>query len=331
MSTSRRRPPRSVGARAPVRRSILIVFSTRSSSRIGRNSISSRRSAGRLVADTPAFRQTNSRQSDLSVDGPGHCECFRHCGLYWAVSETPPPEASFRRGIGASAGGLEALVELLGAVPATGMAFIVVQHLDPKHESLLPEILTKKTTLAVSLATRRGAIEPDHVYVIPPDALLTVQEGLLELKPRTSVPERPFPVDLLFSSLAAAYGEGAIGIVLSGADADGSLGVREIKHAGGFTFAQQPESARYTMMPRHAIETGCVDHVRDGVIDRRFDLQQFDEIDVAVDHLRACLQRRRREMRDATLTAAAFLRNHAVPPFPAQPSAPARTVSASNS
>jgi two-component system, chemotaxis family, CheB/CheR fusion protein len=164
-------------------------------------------------------------------------------------------------GIGASAGGLEALVELLGALPATGMAFIVVQHLDPNHESLLPEILTKKTTMAVSLATSGEAVQPDHVYVIPPDALLTVQQGVLEVKPRTSAPERPFPVDLLFSSLAATYGESAIGIVLSGADADGSLGLREIKHAGGFTFAQQPESARFPMMPRHAIETGCVDLV----------------------------------------------------------------------
>ena len=91
------------------------------------------------------------------------------------------------------------------------------------------------------------------MYVIPPDALLTVQQGLLDVKPRTSGPERPFPVDLLFSSLATMYGEGAIGIVLSGADADGSLGLREIKHAGGFTFAQQPESARFPTMPRHAI------------------------------------------------------------------------------
>jgi two-component system, chemotaxis family, CheB/CheR fusion protein len=164
-------------------------------------------------------------------------------------------------GIGASAGGLDALVELLGALPATGMAFIVVQHLDPTHESLLPEILAKKTTMAVSLATAGEAVKPDHVYVIPPDGLLTVHEGLIEVKRRTSAPERPFPVDLLFSSLAAAYGEGAIGVVLSGADADGSLGLREIKRAGGFTFAQQPESARFPTMPRHAIETGCVDLV----------------------------------------------------------------------
>ena len=178
-----------------------------------------------------------------------------------AVPEAGRHPPLFVVGIGASAGGLEALGELLGAVPATGMAFIVVQHLDPKHESLLPEILAKKTTMAVSLATAGQAVQPNHVYVIPPDALLTVHEGLLELKRRTNAPERPFAVDLLFSSLAVAYGEGAIGIVLSGADADGSLGLREIKHAGGFTFAQQPESARFPMMPQHAIETGCVDLV----------------------------------------------------------------------
>ena len=141
------------------------------------------------------------------------------------------------------------------------MAFIVVQHLDPKHESLLPEILAKKTTLAVSLAAAGETVQPDHVYVIPPDAILTVRQGLLELKRRTSAPERPFPVDLLFSSLAAAYGEGAIGVVLSGADADGSLRLSEIKHAGGFTFAQLPESARFPTMPQHAIDTGCVDLV----------------------------------------------------------------------
>ena len=164
-------------------------------------------------------------------------------------------------GIGASAGGLEALVELLGALPATGMAFIVVQHLDPTHESLLPEILAKNTTMAVLLATAGQAVQPDHVYVIPSDGLLTVHAGFIEVKPRPSGPERSFPVDLLFSSLAVAYGEGAIGVVLSGGDADGSQGLRAIKDAGGFTFAQQPDSARFPTMPTHAIETGCVDLV----------------------------------------------------------------------
>ena len=163
-------------------------------------------------------------------------------------------------GIGASAGGLEALIELLGALPPTGMAFIVVQHLDPTHESLLAEILSKKTPLAVSLAIAGETVHPDHVYVIPADAILTVHDGLIDLKRRTGA-ERTFPVDLLFSSLAVAYRDGAIGVVLSGADADGSVGLREIKHAGGFTFAQRPESARFPHMPQHAIETGCVDLV----------------------------------------------------------------------
>ena len=164
-------------------------------------------------------------------------------------------------GIGASAGGLEALVELLGALPATGMAFIVVQHLDPTHESLLSEILAKKTALPVSLAIAGEALEADHVYVIPADAILTVHDGRIELKRRTSTAERPLPVDILFSSLAVAYADRAIGVVLSGGDSDGSLGVREIKHAGGFTFAQRPESARFPNMPLNAIETGCVDQV----------------------------------------------------------------------
>jgi two-component system, chemotaxis family, CheB/CheR fusion protein len=106
-------------------------------------------------------------------------DVFAAAAYTLVVSELGRHPPLFVVGIGASAGGLEALVELLGAVPATGMAFIVVQHLDPKHESLLPEILTKKTTLAVSLATPREAVQPDHVYVIPPDALLTVQQGLL--------------------------------------------------------------------------------------------------------------------------------------------------------
>jgi two-component system, chemotaxis family, CheB/CheR fusion protein len=162
-------------------------------------------------------------------------------------------------GIGASAGGLEALVELLGALPATGMAFIVVQHLDPTHESLLPEILAKNTSIPVSGAVAGEGLKADHVYVIPPDAILTVRDGLIDLKPRGSTAERPFPVDALFSSLAAAYADCAIGVVLSGADSDGSVGIREIKHAGGFTFAQRPELARFPAMPRHAIETGCVD------------------------------------------------------------------------
>ena len=165
-------------------------------------------------------------------------------------------------GIGASAGGLEAVTELLGAVPAdTGMAFILVQHLDPSHKSLLSEILAKKTAIPLSEALAGEVVRPDHVYVIPPDAILSVRDGHIDLARRRSTGERPSPVDVLFTSLAAMYSDHAIGVVLSGGDSDGSLGVRQIKHAGGVTFAQQPESARFPNMPRHAIETGCVDFV----------------------------------------------------------------------
>ncbi len=165
-------------------------------------------------------------------------------------------------GIGASAGGLEAVTELLGAVPAdTGMAFILVQHLDPSHKSLLSEILAKKTAIPLSEARAGEVVRPGHVYVIPSDAILSVRDGHIDLARRRSTGERPSPVDILFTSLAAMYSDHAIGVVLSGGDSDGSLGVRQIKHAGGLTFAQQPASARFPNMPRHAIETGCVDFV----------------------------------------------------------------------
>src|SRR5687767_2150849 len=170
--------------------------------------------------------------------------------------------AFFIVGIGASAGGLDAVTELLGALPAaTGMAYIVVQHLDPTHESLLSELLTRKTAVPVSVAVHGELVRPNRVYVIPPNATLTVVDGHITLKQRPSAPERSLPVDILFKSLAVGYAENAIGVVLSGADSDGSLGVREIKHAGGFTFAQSPKSARFPNMPQHAIDTGCVDLV----------------------------------------------------------------------
>ncbi|MDB6044777.1 MAG: hypothetical protein JWM63_3328 [Gammaproteobacteria bacterium] len=162
--------------------------------------------------------------------------------------------------IGASAGGLEALTELLAALPSkSGLAYIAVQHLDPDHESLLVEILTKKTPLTVLAAQDGLAIEPDHVYVIPPNATLTVVDGHLRVVPRASGLHHP--ADILFTSLAEERADCAIGVVLSGGDGDGALGIQAIKQAGGITFAQEPSSAKFPSMPRHAIETGCVDFV----------------------------------------------------------------------
>ncbi|HEU4894101.1 MAG TPA: chemotaxis protein CheB [Vicinamibacterales bacterium] len=165
-------------------------------------------------------------------------------------------------GIGASAGGLEAVTELLGALPATtGMAYIVVQHLDPRHDSLLAEILAKKTAIPVSVAVSGETVQPDHVYVIPPDVTLTVLAGRIALSPRPNAPERFLPVDALFKSLADASGDHAIAVVVSGGDSDGSSGIQAVRQAGGLTLAQSPETARFPDMPRHAIETGSVDLV----------------------------------------------------------------------
>ncbi|MDE2448961.1 MAG: response regulator [Gammaproteobacteria bacterium] len=165
-------------------------------------------------------------------------------------------------GIGASAGGLEAVSELLAALPSkSGVAFILVQHLDPDHESLLTELLAKRATMPVRQAEEGLAIEPDHVYVIPPNATLTVSDQRLRLVARPSAPARHMPADALLKSLAADRGDASIGVILSGGDSDGALGIEAIKHEGGITFAQEPTHARFPSMPRSAIETGCVDFV----------------------------------------------------------------------
>ncbi len=164
-------------------------------------------------------------------------------------------------GIGASAGGLEAVSELLGGLPShPGVAIIVVQHLDRARDSLLAEILRGRTTLPVIEARDGMPIASDHVYVIPPNATLTVDSRVLRLSPRAATGIH-MPIDALFRSLADDSGEAAVGIVLSGADSDGAAGMQSIKHAGGITFAQDPNTARVSGMPQAAIETGCVDFV----------------------------------------------------------------------
>ncbi|HEU4532315.1 MAG TPA: chemotaxis protein CheB, partial [Steroidobacteraceae bacterium] len=163
--------------------------------------------------------------------------------------------------IGASAGGLDAVSELLDALPQrSGMAYIFVQHLAPGHASVLPEILSKRTDMPVLSAHDGQRIDVDHVYVIPPNTTLSLTDGHLRLDPREGgAPHKP--VDILFTSLAREHAQGAIAVVLSGGDADGTLGVQEVKHEGGITFAQDPESARFPSMPQNAISTGCVDFV----------------------------------------------------------------------
>lgn len=164
-------------------------------------------------------------------------------------------------GIAASAGGLEAVSELLEALPSGGgIAYVFIQHLDPDHESLLPEILGKRTALTVESAIDGMEVSADHVYVIPPNTTLTIVEDRLVLAPRAGF-GRHMPGDAFFKSLAEARGEHSIGVVLSGGDSDGALGIRAIKRRGGTTFAQEPATARFPSMPNNAIDTGCVDFV----------------------------------------------------------------------
>lgn len=165
-------------------------------------------------------------------------------------------------GIGASAGGLEAVGVLLKHLPPdTGMAFVFVQHLAPDRASLLSEILANKTAMPVVEASDGLQIAPNHFYVIPPNSILTVGQGRLVLRPRNDNAGLPLPIDDLFYSLAEDQEANAIGILLSGAGSDGALGMQAIKNEGGVTFAQDEISAEYSSMPRAAVVLGCVDSV----------------------------------------------------------------------
>ena len=167
-------------------------------------------------------------------------------------------------GIGASAGGLGAFKKLLNAIPEnSGMAYVLVQHLDPSHESLLPEILQKVTPIPVREITDDMTVLPDHIYVIPSNKIMMATDGVLLLAPRPAKgkSERILPIDLFFTSLAEVHQDHAIGIVLSGTATDGTEGLRAIKDQGGFTFAQDEASAEYEGMPHSAAQAGVVDFI----------------------------------------------------------------------
>jgi two-component system, chemotaxis family, CheB/CheR fusion protein len=165
-------------------------------------------------------------------------------------------------GIAASAGGLEAFTQLLSHLPIdTGMAFVLIQHLAPDRESLLTEILARATQMLVCEVQNGMAIAPNQVYVIPPNTKMILEKGILQLLPREKVLGKYMPGDTFFASLAQDVGHQAIAVVLSGADGDGSLGLKAIKVAGGVTFAQCEETAKFDSMPNTAIATGNVDFV----------------------------------------------------------------------
>ena len=163
-------------------------------------------------------------------------------------------------GVGASAGGLEAYTRLLKSLPAdSGMAFVLVQHLAPAHDSALAGILARATSMKVTEVTDACGVETNHVYVIPPDRDMVLSNGTLQLSPRVGHGLQ-HPIDVFFRSLAREQRNRAIGVVLSGNATDGTLGLEEIKAEGGITFAQD-HTAQFEGMPRSAFVSGCVDFV----------------------------------------------------------------------
>ncbi len=177
-----------------------------------------------------------------------------------SVSDAEATKPLFVVGVGASAGGLEALETLLRAAPPdAGLAYVVVQHLSPDHKSHMVELLAKHTRMEVVAATDGTRLAPNHVYLIPPKKHLTVRGGALHLHERGA--GLSLPVDLLFKSLALELGERAAGVVLSGTGSDGVRGVRAIKEGGGLVIVQDPATAKFDGMPRAAISTGHADYI----------------------------------------------------------------------
>jgi two-component system CheB/CheR fusion protein len=180
-------------------------------------------------------------------------------------TETPPRQESIPFpivGIGASAGGLEALEQFLRHVPeASGMALVIIQHLDPTHKGIMPELLQRATGMEVFQVRDRLKVKPNCVYVIPPNKDMSILHGVLHL----FVPAAPrglrLPIDFFLRSLAEDRQEHSIGVILSGMGSDGTMGLRAIKEKAGLVLVQEPASAKFDSMPRSAIDAGLADLV----------------------------------------------------------------------
>jgi two-component system CheB/CheR fusion protein len=181
-----------------------------------------------------------------------------------SAEKTAPYKAKDFRivGIGASAGGLEALEQFFSNMPPdSGIAFVIVQHLDPTAHSSMPEILSRFTKMPAEVASNGLKVEPNSIYLIPPGKSMSIQTGMLYLQEPVQPPALKLPIDFFFRSLSKEKGPEAVCIILSGTGSDGTLGLEAIKQEQGTVFVQEPESAKYDGMPRSAIETGLADFV----------------------------------------------------------------------
>lgn len=217
---------------------------------------------GRAGNGQPDSAPAESAEPGLPVSSSGEAE---------ALDPVPDPQEKRPRqpfpivGIGCSAGGLEALRGLVGKIPAdSGMAFVIIQHLDPTRESLMTEILSRHTVVPVveMKESKNGvAVEPNHIYMILPNREMTIRDGRLHLSEFKESRGRRRPVDAFFRSLAEEQRERAIAVILSGTGSNGSEGLKSIKADGGMVIVQSPDTAAYDGMPRAAIRTGLVDFI----------------------------------------------------------------------
>ena len=228
-----------------------------------KSSFSLEKGALRSVKKTRVIDFMNTEKRNRKVKGT---KTVRSRGKEAAI-ETPHDESTHKSGfpivgIGASAGGLEAFTALLKALsPDLGMAFVFVPHLDPTRESAFSQILARATSMPVLQAIDKMQLERNHVYVIPPNQDLTIENATLHISRREEPRSVNTTIDIFFRSLAADQGSNAIGVILSGTASDGTLGLTAIKGEGGITFAQDTASAKYDGMPASAIAAECVDFV----------------------------------------------------------------------
>jgi len=200
----------------------------------------------------------SGRSTPPSAEPPLSSPSAAETGSSSSGPNTPAPLAVV--GIGASAGGLEALTQFFGHVPGdSGLAFVVIQHLDPERPSMLTSVLEAVTPLPVVEAANGMPAQPNRIHVIPADSDLYIQRGILTLAPRRLTGRLHLPIDSFFRSLAEDLRDRAIGVVLSGSGMDGTEGLRAIKAEGGIAIAQEPDSAQFGRMPESAIEAGLVD------------------------------------------------------------------------
>ena len=165
-------------------------------------------------------------------------------------------------GLGASAGGIQALKAFFEQVPQkSGIAYVVILHLSPDHDSLLAQVLQSASAIPVAQVTERTAVVPDRVYVIPPNQHLMMEDGYIAVHPNMHIEDRRAPVDIFFRTLAESHHSRAVCVVLSGTGANGSMGLKRVKERGGAAFVQDPREAEYNEMPRNSIATELVDEV----------------------------------------------------------------------